>query len=192
MRHSIKSSRRATVEGKPSESLRARLRRQHAPPRRQGPPHRPDAACFQRRISGRAMELRGGTARRYRALQPPRLRGCRIANTRECARVKKKKLGVVIGWYCFVFALIYLLTMDGLCFIRTLLQRPFQQEFRGALGTRSTIINYGKEKRCALPAGTTCQSQSEWKKPAEVHGIKHAEVVHKGEGAEQEKKGKQK
>ena len=53
---------------------------------------------------------------------------------------------------------------------RTLLQRPFQQEFRGALGTRSTIINYGKEKRCALPAGTTCQSQSEWKKPAEVHG----------------------
>jgi hypothetical protein len=40
------------------------------------------------------MELRA--ARRYRALQPPQLRGCRIANTRECARVKKKKkLGVV-------------------------------------------------------------------------------------------------
>ena len=36
----------------------------------------------------------GGTARRYRALQPPRLRGCRIANTRECARVKKK------NWCC--------------------------------------------------------------------------------------------
>ena len=32
---------------------------------------------------------------------------------------------------------------------RTLLQRPFQQEFRGALGTRSTIINYGKRKVCA-------------------------------------------
>jgi len=39
---------------------------------------------------------------------------------------------------------------------RTLLQRLFQQEFR-ALGTRSTIINYGKEsQRCALQAGTTC------------------------------------
>ena len=29
--------------------------------RHQGPPHRPDAACFQRRISGRAKELQGGT-----------------------------------------------------------------------------------------------------------------------------------
>ena len=46
--------------------------------RHQGPPHRPDAACFQRRISGRAKELQGGTALRYRALQPPRLRGCRM------------------------------------------------------------------------------------------------------------------
>ena len=82
--------------------------------------------------------------------------------------------------------------MDGLCFIRTLLQRPFQQEFRGALGTRSTIINYGKEKRCALPAGTTCQSQSEWKKPAEVHGARGGsqKQIQKGEGAEQEGDGK--
>ena len=35
--------------------------------------------------------------------------------------------------------------------LRTLLQRPFQQEFQGALGTKSTINNHGNEK------GVRCQ-----------------------------------
>ena len=54
-------------------------------------------------------------------------------------------------------------------FIKTLLQRPFQQEleFRGALGTKSTIINYGKEK------GVRCQQAQpvkvKWQKLAGVH-----------------------
>jgi hypothetical protein len=68
--------------------------------------------------------------------------------------------------------------MDGLCFIRTLLQRPFQQEFRGALGTRSTIINYGKEKKvCAASrhnlsksVGVEEASRSPWE---------HAEVANR-------------
>ena len=59
---------------------------------------------------------------------------------------------------------------------RTLLQRPFQQEFRGALGTRSAIINYGKERgvrckqappvRVSRSAGS--QRESNWE---------HAEVA---------------
>jgi hypothetical protein len=57
--------------------------------------------------------------------------------TTEPKNLKNGIFGLFYGW------------MDGLCFIRTLLQRPFQQEFRGALGTRSTIINYGKKKVCA-------------------------------------------
>ena len=72
-------------------------------------------------------------------------------------------------------------------FIRTLLQRPFQQEFRGALGTRSSIRNYGKEKRCALPAGTTCQSQLIGVEEASGSPWEHAEVAkRRSEGAEQE------
>ena len=59
---------------------------------------------------------------------------------------------------------------------RTLLQRPFQQEFRGALGTRSAIINYGKERgvRCkqAPPVRVSrsggSQRESNWE---------HAEVA---------------
>jgi hypothetical protein len=59
---------------------------------------------------------------------------------------------------------------------RTLLQRPFQQEFWGALGTRSAIINYGKERgvRCkqAPPVRVSrsggSQRESNWE---------HAEVA---------------
>ena len=55
-------------------------------------------------------------------------------------------------------------------------QRPFQQEFRGALGTRSAIINYGKERgvRCkqAPPVRVSrsggSQRESNWE---------HAEVA---------------
>jgi hypothetical protein len=66
--------------------------------------------------------------------------------------------------------------MDCVLLKRTLLQRPFQQEFRGALGTRSAIINYGKERgvRCkqAPPVRVSrsggSQRESNWE---------HAEVA---------------
>ena len=68
--------------------------------------------------------------------------------------------------------------MDCVLLKRTLLQRPFQQEFRGALGTRSAIINYGKERgvRCkqAPPVRVSrsggSQRESNWE---------HAEVAKK-------------
>ena len=71
MRHSLKSSRRATVEGEPSEPLPANTRRVKG--RR--------TALTPRAFNGEC------TALRYRALQPPRPRGC-LANMREYARVK--------------------------------------------------------------------------------------------------------
>ena len=52
------------------------------------------------------MELQGGTARRYRALQPPRLRGCRIANMREYARVKTIEWDIEVSWTKILWAVI--------------------------------------------------------------------------------------